>query len=337
MEKEIIKEAIAKFEECTGFSAKYKENKLHTVEGDGLLCLGVDENEYCFNIEVKRTINKTIIGQTAQQILKNRNEVILITRYVSPQLADNLKDLKIPFLDTAGNAYINCKPLFIFAKGNKLSELDRPEAQNRAFKLKGLQVTFALLCNKGLEHRSLREIAELTNVALGTVQWVMKDLKKLGYLIERKKSGRKLINKEEILRRWIVAYSEQLRPKQLNNRFKAMKKDWWIDVEIDQYEALWGSEVAAAKLTQKLKPETITIYMSEPPGALVLMGRLKKDPQGNVEILNKFWNADLNDLRKDLVHPILIYADLIASGDERNIEIANIIYEKEIVRFIREN
>ena len=328
---------VAKFEKYTEFKAKHKENRLHPVESDGLLCITADENEYCLNIEVKRTINKAIIGQTAQQRLKSQNEVILITRYVSPQLADYLKDLKIPFLDTVGNAYINFQSLFIFIKGNKLSESERPETLNRAFKLKGLQVTFALLCIKDLEHRPLREIAELTDVALGTVQWVMKDLKKLGYLIEMGKSGRKLVNKEEVLRRWIVAYSEQLRPKQFRSRFKAAKKDWWSDVEIEQYNALWGGEVAAAKFTQKLKPETITIYMSESPGALVLAGKLKKDPLGDVEILNKFWEADLNYLRKDLVHPILIYADLIASGDERNIEIANIIYEKEIIRLIREN
>ncbi|MBW1728433.1 MAG: hypothetical protein JRJ62_12840, partial [Deltaproteobacteria bacterium] len=35
--------------------------------------------------------------------------------------------------------------------------------------------------------------------------------------------------------------------------------------------------------------------------------------------------------------PILVYADLLATGDHRNIEAAEIIYEKYIGRFIREN
>jgi len=45
----------------------------------------------------------------------------------------------------------------------------------------------------------------------------------------------------------------------------------------------------------------------------------------------------LTSIDKDTVHPILVYADLIASGDKRNIEIANMIYEKEITGLIRED
>lgn len=36
-----------------------------------------------------------------------------------------------------------------------------------------------------------------------------------------------------------------------------------------------------------------------------------------------------------MVHPILVYADLIATGDPRNIEAAKIIYEAEVVQYIR--
>jgi hypothetical protein len=40
---------------------------------------------------------------------------------------------------------------------------------------------------------------------------------------------------------------------------------------------------------------------------------------------------------EDLVHPILIYADLLATGNERNIETAKIIYDKHILELIRED
>ncbi|MGD9182654.1 MAG: type IV toxin-antitoxin system AbiEi family antitoxin, partial [Desulfobacterales bacterium] len=58
---------------------------------------------------------------------------------------------------------------------------------------------------------------------------------------------------------------------------------------------------------------------------------------GNVEILNLFWNFKLNTFNNDLVHPVLVYADLMATGDHRNIETAGMIYDAEIVRFIRED
>ena len=337
MEKDIVEDAIKRFSAATGLKIRYEASQEHPSEGDGLLFITGDKKEYCFQVEVKQTINKAIIGQTAQQILKIQNKVILITPYVSPQLADHLKNLGIYFLDTAGNAFIKSQSLYIFSKGNKLSEEQRPDTLSRAFKAKGLQVLFALMRINKLENRPLREIAELSNVALGTVQWVMKDLKKLGYLIDMGKRGKRLIKKEDLLSRWTIAYSEQLRPKQLIGRFTADNRNWWVDTKISQYGALWGGEVAGDILTKNLKPEIITIYTNEQPGKLILRGKLKKDPNGDVEILGTFWRDELTNNDENIVHPILVYADLIANGDKRNIEIANMIYEREITGLIRED
>ncbi len=52
--------------------------------------------------------------------------------------------------------------------------------------------------------------------------------------------------------------------------------------------------------------------------------------------MKKFWNFEDNDY-PGMTHPILIYADLLATGDPRNIETAKIIYEKDIVRYIKED
>jgi hypothetical protein len=85
----------------------------------------------------------------------------------------------------------------------------------------------------------------------------------------------------------------------------------------------------------------VTIYAKE-PGRIALTHRLRKKPDGNVEILKIFWNFEhlrhttLMDYT-DLVHPILIYADLMATGDARNIETAEIIYEQQLAYFIEKN
>jgi hypothetical protein len=42
-------------------------------------------------------------------------------------------------------------------------------------------------------------------------------------------------------------------------------------------------------------------------------------------------------MHDDLVPPLLIYADLMATGDTRNIETARMIYEKELSKYFREN
>jgi len=56
-----------------------------------------------------------------------------------------------------------------------------------------------------------------------------------------------------------------------------------------------------------------------------------------IEILNAFWNFEYDWQYHDLVPPLLIYADLLATTDARNIETAKIIYDQEIIRLIRED
>ena len=165
----------------------------------------------------------------------------------------------------------------------------------------------------------------------------MKELKALGFLLDMGKRGQRLIQRKKLLQRWVTAYPEQLRPKLILGRFRG-EHEWWRQKTLDPFKAQWGGEVAAAKFTQYLQPQIITIYTTaQQLNQLLAENRLRKDPTGDVEILERFWKpAELFE-REDLVHPILIYADLLATGNERNIETAKIIYEEHIVRLIRED
>ena len=99
--------------------------------------------------------------------------------------------------------------------------------------------------------------------------------------------------------------------------------------------------MAATLLTEYLKPRIVTIYTNEPLGEFLLTHRIKKDPEGDIEILKTFWKFEHNRtdfwIYPDLVHTLLIYADLLATGDPRNIETAEIIFEQEITRLIGED
>jgi hypothetical protein len=90
-------------------------------------------------------------------------------------------------------------------------------------------------------------------------------------------------------------------------------------------------------LTRYLKPQTVTIYIKQPVGKLLLKHRITKDPQGEIEILNAFWNFEFQWDYPDLVHPLLIYADLLATGDPRNIDTAEMIYERELAGLVGED
>ncbi|MCB2182684.1 MAG: hypothetical protein KQH63_11695 [Desulfobulbaceae bacterium] len=288
-----------------------------------------------FAVEVINILNRASLGFAIQRLGQFQERGILVTTYVTPPIAEELRKMNIQFIDAAGNAFLNTLPLFIYIKGNKLPELRRPEPMNRAFRPAGLQVIFALLCNKGLENAPFRQIARLALVALGTVGLVMKDLKEMGYLVDMGKRGRRLTKKENLLERWVTAYPEQLRQKLTIGRFTAQNHNWWQETDIRAFHGFWGGEIAAAKATEYLKPQIATLYMHDQPGKLIIGNKLKKAADGDIEILKAFWDfGDVKTEFPDLAPPLLVYADLLATGNPRNIETAKLIYDKNIIGFI---
>ena len=76
---------------------------------------------------------------------------------------------------------------------------------------------------------------------------------------------------------------------------------------------------------------TVTVYATEPPEKLAAKFRLRPDPQGDIEILQRFWNfPNPEGYPANLVPAMLIYADLIASGDPRNLDIARKIHDTNL-------
>ncbi|MBM4145064.1 MAG: hypothetical protein FJ240_02140 [Nitrospira sp.] len=287
--------------------------------------------------EIKTTITKPYKLLLLMHKEKLNYPLLLVAKYVNAQMAEQLRLDGIEFIDTAGNAFINQPPTYIFLKGNKPTEDVRTAPLKRAFKPAGLRIIYAFLCNPGFENKTYREIAGGTDVALGTVGWIMKELKDLGFLLDMGKRGNKLTERENLFQRWVTAYPEKLRPKLILGRYRG-EYGWWQLKKLDPLEAQWGGEVAAEKFTHYLKPEVITIYTTtQQLNQLLLGNRLRKDPEGDVEILERFWKPVGKLEYEDLVHPILVYADLLATGNQRNIETAKMIYEQHIIRLIRED
>jgi len=306
------------------------------LRADYLLRIAMQGKEIRYYVEAKTNVTKADKLLLMMRKGEFEHPLLLVTKYINPQLADELKQNGTEFIDTAGNAFLNQLPLYIFVKGNKPDIVKVPPFK-RTFKPAGLRVIFAFLCNPGLENKTYREIAAETGVALGTVDWIMKELKELRFLLDMGKRGLRLLQKEKLLQRWVTAYPEQLRPKLLLGRFRG-EYGWWQQKTLDPFRAQWGGEVAAAKLTQYLQPETITIYTTPPElDQLLIKNRLKRDQTGDIEILKRFWKLPEIWKHEDLVHPILMYADLLATGNERNIETAKMIYDQHIVQLIRED
>jgi len=297
----------------------------------------VFEKEFAWCVEVKNRLTKAVELQALINKDKTPHQLLLATGYVAPEAAARLRDGGIQFIDTVGNAFVNQPPLLIFVKGNRPEKEEIAIPAARLFKGVGLKIAYLLLCRPELVGRPYRDLAEMADIALGTVNGTMTELVQKGFVLDMGKKGKKLLNRKTLFERWIAAYPDYLKPKLLLGRFRG-DGDWWKDIQLDPALAQWGGEVAAAKMTGYLKPGTVTLYADKNRLAdLVIANRLKKDPQGKVEILARFWPPEHVFGEGDTVHPILIYADLAAIGEQRTMETARMIYEQHLDRYFGED
>ena len=274
--------------------------------------------------EIVRNLTKTAIGLVAAKVRNSGGPALLVTPYVNRNMAERLKTLGVPFLDLSGNLFVNVPPSFIYVVGQARAE-DAGFAQGTAFNPMGLQVIFTLLCMTERVSSAYRDIAEDSGVSLGTVANTLAALERGGYVVDMGNRGRVLANVEELARRWVMEYAERLRPKLFLGRYSPTEPTRSAPAGTRHFV---GGETAAALLTDHLKPAMQTFYLKGELKDFALANRLKKDPLGPIECLKAFWNFAYPWDHGHMAPPLIIYADLLASGDPRNLETAEIIHER---------
>lgn len=293
--------------------------------------------------EIKKWAAQANLGAIIHQIrnLAEPGQGLFVADYINPNMGEQLKAADIQFLDTVGNAYIDQPPVFIYTQGHKpqpaLAVNERAKT-GKAFQPTGMKVVFAFLRDGELVHAPYREIANQAAVALGTVGWVIRDLIAQGFLLEGiNKKQRKLANFDRLLDRWTEAYPYKLKGKYKIGTFTTDNPDWWKTIDPENFDAQWGGEIAAAKYTRYLKPVHGEVYVHKANlKNLLQAARLRKaEPHERhdlrVDLIEPFWKEAKNEggtEQAGLVHPIIVYADLIETGDTRNLDTANRLREK---------
>jgi hypothetical protein len=96
-----------------------KEKNINGFKFDKLVKFKYQKKVLLYYVEIKPNINNAVIAFLLQHKKILQYPLLLITRHVNNNKADELKKNGIQFMDIAGNAYINYYPIYIFIKGNK--------------------------------------------------------------------------------------------------------------------------------------------------------------------------------------------------------------------------
>lgn len=318
MEKEIIHIAIDRVRKITGLEVNWIENG----PLDGMLDIAVNGQQYTYDVEVKGELRNHQLQNIEEQFNRNIN-FMLFARHIFPKIKEELRKMEIPYLEANGNIYLKKENIFLFIDTQKPLQMEKNKG-NRAFTKTGLKVLFYLLQNKEAINQTQRELAEYTNVGLGTIPLVIEGLKETGYLIPLNNKTHMWENRKGLLERWITTYATELRPKLEKERY-TLKGDW-REITFDPQKTVWGGEPAADLLTNYLRPEKFILYTKETRMDLIKKYKLMPDKNGEIEVLDVFWGQ----MDEKTAPPLLVYADLKLEGGKRNNETAEKIYHEYI-------
>jgi hypothetical protein len=202
----------------------------------------------------------------------------------------------------------------------------------------GLKLIHQLLAHPDSIGMPYRELARLSGIALGSVAVVMAELGRAGFLNETGKRKRALTFRARLLEHFVRGYALKLRPACLLGSFRHRVRDPQ-DV-LKRFRRLLGAQalpvlptgaLAARDLTRHLSPENLSVFIP-PAGLPFLLGEpMLPDPDhGNVVLLDRF-SPGVKDVVRDHATPLLVYAELLAAGGERERETAGLIFREHLL------
>ena len=298
-------------------------------EIDGTLNIDYKGHNERFFVEIKKELRAFQLNRIFE-LADRYKPFLVIAEALFPKIKDALIEHEIAYIEATGNINIETRNLLLKVEGKNKNYL-HPEKQGRAFTKTGLKAIYLFLTNENNINDTYRELARNANIAIGNMKLIREGLINEGFALWQNDKELKLTNKKELLQKWITAYNDNLKPALYMGKFKFNKETdfiHWKNLNLDKTMTKWGGEAAGNIYTNYLQPELLTLYTNENKANLIRAYKLLPDPEGNVIVYERFWND--KQPNKNVVPPIIAYADLLATGNRRCMETAQKIYEQFI-------
>ena len=316
-EKELIAQA------CKNLSDKLGGSEVtSTMSQNRLIDSTISVTDTTFGVIAKSVVMNSNMSFAIQQA-KVAHEatnlpILLVLGYVQPSIMRTLYDNGISVIDYAGNCMIKHGLLCVNISGQKNTY--RNDIKSHTLSEGAIKLIYRFLSDKAFISKAYRTISGATGQSLGSIKNTIEELTNRQFVMHTDK-GRKLINEDKLLELWVQAYNQTIRPKlmlrRMSFRTDEMRSNWY-DVNLPEGMS-WGGDCGANLTDGYLIPGSFEIYTSKPSAMLMTTGMVIPNENGEITLYQKFWDDD-NDTK--VVPKLIIYADLMNSGDSRQIEAA---------------
>ncbi len=332
MNTKILTTAIDRINDLQNIQCRIEEENLRNEgSNDAKICLTIGQREIFLDVKIKRKVVPAQIPNITY-LKEVKNPPMIIAQYITPRAKEMLVEEQIAYADMAGNMFLFKDAIFILVDNGKRYN-DKNEKEGRAFTAAGLKVVYQFLIRPENINKPYRFIGKRAGVTIGTVGKALKGLNQNNFVIKENERNYFYRNLEKLLLAWVTEYNRTLKPKLEKRKFRWKRNiNNWSKLKLPE-DTQWGGPAAAAILTQNLIADKWIVYTSQNFVKIMENLPLVPNKDGRVEVVRKFW-VDPTEVEvhfdDEIVHPILVYADLIEESNSRYVDAAKTIYKDYI-------
>ncbi|MBC7172157.1 MAG: hypothetical protein H5U40_07025, partial [Polyangiaceae bacterium] len=272
--------------------------------------------------ELKRTTLTRELAQTLVHLGTRVPRLLVLAPAIGPELGDLFAREGIDFVDLAGNCHVHVDDRYLARiQGRRLAA--HPVAE-RALRGPAFRVVFALLAEPELARATTRALAAAAGgVSPQTARDARAKLAEDGILLATRTGMRWAAGGwKRALELFLVGFPA-LGSGLTMGRYRARERaPEALERELEpRFGALgewrWGGGAAAARLDGHYRGDRTIVYFRDEAPIDDRQLPLVPDPNGNVVLMRAPGPLALEGPHPACAHPLLVYADLLAEGNDR--------------------
>ena len=319
----LVEEALDALRRRTGIVSTFSVSRMGRPgdETDGVVELRRGTHRARFDVVVKATFRQSHIARLREGVVERGARALLVTRHVSSALAEKMQRVGMPFVDSAGNAFIDTDDWFVLATG---ASAPKKEPVRHSLSPATWKVAYTLLRQPGAMGFTIRELAEHAGTSHGAAHTALRAMAERGWVEDLGRRGRVVVNPEALWRAWEVGYGDRLSRKLFVTMAVTPGGDsmqsWLQGVRTRlQGNSLLGGEAGAQLMGADILATTAVVHVRRwTPSVMRQLGLLpSREERSPVVIRETFGHVNHDPADPQLADRMLIRAELMAINDER--------------------
>jgi hypothetical protein len=304
-----------------------------TGQSDGLAKVASRAGVTTFTVEIRksyldRAAVSSIVAAARGLDRDRRPPLLLLARYIPREAGEQLVRSGICFADQSGNVNLSLGDRYhALVLGNR----DRGRAERtRRLSPGAVEMLFTALARPEILGEPVRKLAQEAGVGKSTAAEVRRQLLRERLLVASS-TGYRLADEKTVRERFLLGYSQVLRPHRTLGRFHGPYRDGAGFVKAlakacAERAAPWAltGSAGAYELDRFYRGQETAAFAGGWDAGLARDLRLLPDRVGPITILKPFGRLVVwpRPKKRPVAHPWLIYAELLHSGEPRAIEAA---------------